>query len=266
MPTQGLILAAGRGSRLGARTREVPKPLLQIGHKRLVEHQLEMLSAAGIGPVGMVLGYQADEIVDNVGSQAEFVYNHRWATTNSLFSFLQARAWVDGDLVLMNCDLLLHPKIMDHLLASGGDSFVYDSGSGDGREHMKVHLSNGYLREMSKTMTEVQIHGENVGMLYFKEATVHRLFEIAQELINEGKTDEWVGSAVQRLAHEVPLRAIDIAGLPWVEIDFAYDLVRARKEVLPAIRQRGYTNARFKAVTLAAVLVALVVVLLVIWS
>lgn len=257
MSTQALILAAGRGSRLGGRTEDVPKPLLQVGPKRLVEYQLEMLSAAGIGPVGMVVGYQSDEVVDVVGSQAEYVYNHKWATTNSLYSFLKARAWVDGDLVLLNCDLLLHPKILDSLLTSGGDAFVYDSGSGEGREHMKVNLADGCLGQMSKTLPEAEVHGENVGMLYFKASTVERLFGIARELIDEGRLDDWVGSAIQRLAKEVPIRAIDIAGLPWVEIDFAFDLVKARKEVLPAILKRAYTRRQFlAAVTFATILVA----------
>lgn len=245
MGVQALILAAGRGSRLGKLTENLPKPLLQVGSKRLVHRQLEMLSEASVGPVGMVLGYRAGQIVDEVGSQAEYIYNHHWETTNSLFSFVQARDWVYEDLLLMNCDLLLHPKICDQLLDAGPDSFAYDSTSGDAREHMKVNLESGHLNEMSKQLPNPRISGENVGMLYFSAATAQRLFEIGYELIEAGHTTDWVGIAVQRLAKEVPLKGVDIAGLAWVEIDSAYDLQKAKKEVLPAIQKRGVTRRQF---------------------
>ena len=67
MTTQGLILAAGRGSRLGPNSEGIPKPLLQVGRRTLIEHQLEMLAQADVGPVGMVVGYCADEIERFVG-------------------------------------------------------------------------------------------------------------------------------------------------------------------------------------------------------
>ena len=260
MATQALILAAGRGSRLGPRTKDVPKPLLQIGPKRLIEHQLEMLADAGVGPVGMVVGYQSDEIVDVVGSQAEYIYNHKWSTTNSLSSFLAASQWVDHDLILMNCDLLLHPQILDKLLAFGVDAFAYDSSSGKGREHMKVRLKDSSLAEMSKDLQAEHIAGENVGILYFSKSTVERLFEIAADRIADGRTSDWVGSAVEQLSKEIPLRAIDISGLSWAEIDFEYDLVRARKEVWPAIRDR--VPIRRKRIFVASALMVLVFILL----
>ena len=84
---QALILAAGRGSRLGGHTADVPKCLLEVGRRPLIEHQLGTLADAGVGPVGMVLGYCADEIKGVVGIRAEYILNPRWNTTNSLYSF-----------------------------------------------------------------------------------------------------------------------------------------------------------------------------------
>ncbi len=239
MAMQALILAAGRGSRLGLRTTDTPKPLLQIGPKHLFEHQLEMLAEAGVGPVGMVLGYQADEISEVVGIQAEYIYNPRWATTNSLYSFLQAKAWwAGGPLIVMNCDILLHPEILERLLESEGDAFAYDSSSGDGREHMKVQLEGGFVRAMSKTLPPERTDGENVGILYFKAETVQRLFETGERIVAERGAKDWLGIAVQAVARDRNLQGIDIAGLPWAEIDFSYDLNRARKEVWTAIQRR----------------------------
>jgi L-glutamine-phosphate cytidylyltransferase len=220
--------------------------MLQVGPKLLIEHQLETYAEAGVGPVAMVVGYQADEIAEVVGIRAEYIPNNRWSTTNSLYSFLQARDWVDGDLIIANCDILFHPSILARLLSSGGDAFAYDAGSGEGLEHMKVQLLDGELVRMSKSLPPEESCGENVGLLYLKEATVRQLFQIADRLVAEGRSRDWLGVAVQELAGERKLRGVDIAGLPWAEIDFAYDLDRARKEVWPAMQRRPPAGRRWR--------------------
>jgi L-glutamine-phosphate cytidylyltransferase len=259
MPTQVLILAAGRGSRLGPRTADIPKPLLQVGPRMLIEHQLEMFAEAGVGPVGMVVGYQADEIAEVVGIRAEYIPNARWSTTNSLYSFLQARSWVRGDLIISNCDILLHPRILARVIAAGGDCFAYDSASGHGLEHMKVQLEGRDLVRMSKTLEADQISGENVGLLSLKEETVQHLFEIAERRVADGGAKDWLGVAVQELAEQRQLRGVDVAGLPWAEIDFGFDLNRARKDVWPAIRARPSTwRPRIVGASAAAAVAVLV--------
>jgi L-glutamine-phosphate cytidylyltransferase len=258
MPTQVLILAAGRGSRLGPRTAETPKPLLQVGPHTLIEHQLEMFAEAGVGPVGMVVGYQADEIEEIVGIRAEYIPNARWSTTNSLYSFLQARPWVRGDLIIANCDILLHPGILAKLLNAGGDCFAYDSTSGHGLEHMKVMLDGKYLARMSKTLDAEEVSGENVGLLYLTADSVQKLFDIAERRVNGDGAKDWLGVAVQEMAQDRKLRGVDIAGLPWAEIDFAFDLNRARKEVWPAIRgRRSFARSRAFRVSVAAAAAAM---------
>ncbi len=232
---QALILAAGRGSRLGERGAEVPKCLLDVGRRPIVEHQLEALADAGVGPVGMVLGYSADEIREVVGIRSEYIINPRWSTTNSLYSFWLARDWVKGSVLVLNGDVLFHPRVLDRLLRHHGDAFAYDSSSGHGREHMKVKLERGRLVDMAKDLPPEEISGENVGILSLSFDAVKRLFEIAERLVEKGAETNWLGAAVCELARERDLRGVDIAGLPWAEIDFSYDLDRARKVVWPAI-------------------------------
>lgn len=241
---QALILAAGRGSRLGTKSTEVPKCLLEVGRRPLIEHQLELLADGGVGPVGMVLGYCADEIREIVGIRAEYIDNSRWKATNSLYSFWLARDWVKGPVVILNCDILLHPEILDRLLAAKGDAIAFDSSSGDGREHMKVRVVNGCLVSMSKTLSAAEVAGENVGILKFTAETAQALFQRAQTLINAGEQKQWLGSAVCQIAQDRTIRAVDVAGLPWGEIDFPYDLDRVRKEVWPTIRRAAETRRR----------------------
>jgi UTP--glucose-1-phosphate uridylyltransferase len=65
-PTHAVIPAAGRGTRLLPLTRAVPKELLPLGRKPVVQHVAEELAAAGIEHVALVLGPGKGAIADHL--------------------------------------------------------------------------------------------------------------------------------------------------------------------------------------------------------
>ena len=239
-----LILAAGRGSRLGDSGDEVPKCLLEIGRRRLIEHQIDMLTDAGVGPVHVVVGYGADEIREIVGMRAGYVVNPRWEQTNSLYSFWLARNSIRGEVVVLNSDVIFAPEILGRLLDQPGDAVAIDSSSGAGREQMKVKASAGLLVAMSKELPPDQAAGENVGILKLTAETAALTFDCAGRLIEDGGGNRWVGAAITEVAPQLRIHAVDVSGLPWVEIDFASELSRARKEVWPSIQGGAYRRRR----------------------
>lgn len=260
--TQALILAAGRGSRLGEASGDLPKCLLQVGNATLIEHQLAALGDAGVGPVGMVIGYRADDVKEAVGMQAEYLLNPRWNVTNSLYSFWLARDWVSGSVMLLNSDVLVHPDVIERLLAASGDVLAVDSSSGEGGEQMKVSMAAGRVLDMSKQMLKEEVFGENLGIIKLSHETAEVLFGMAAELVDAGQENEWLSSAIRELARKRPLGVVDMAGLPWVEVDFPVDLNRARKVVWPAI-QRSLRRQRWPARLLRWTAATLVVAALV---
>ncbi|HEU5055460.1 MAG TPA: phosphocholine cytidylyltransferase family protein [Kofleriaceae bacterium] len=233
---KGLILAAGRGSRLG-RYNQTAKCLLEVRGRRLIEYQLEACAEAGVAPVALVVGYCADDVREVVGIRAEYIQNPRWESTNSLYSFLLAREWIDGPVVVMNSDILFHPDILNRVVAAGGDAFAFDSGSGQAPEHMKVAVEGGHLVDMSKDLPLERSAGENVGLLVFSAEGARGLLDKAAAIVAAGGDKNWLGAAVRQLAAERAIRAVDIAGLPWGEIDSTFDLENVRKNVYPRIRR-----------------------------
>jgi len=245
---QGLILAAGRGRRLGEKVEEIPKCLLRVGGRTLLDHQLAMLESAGIRDVCVVAGYQKQAVLRACHGRATVIYNERWADTNSLYSLWLARHWVNRNVVVMNCDVLADPVVLTTLLASNSSCFAYDSSSGSDEEHMKVELSGNRLVTMSKTLDSARVHGENVGMLHFLADDARRLFAHAETVLESGSKTLWMASAVQQLAEEKPLQAVDVRGRPWIEIDYEEDLDEARRRVWPLIeRLRTRTEILRKA-------------------
>ncbi len=256
---KGLILAAGRGSRLGTYN-NTAKCLLEVAGRRLIEYQLEACAEAGVAPVALVVGYCADDVREVIGIRAEYIHNPRWDASNSLYSFVLAREWIDGPVVVMNSDILFHPEILSRVLAVKGDAFAYDSGSGRAPEHMKVEVVGGILVDMRKDLPLDRSAGENVGLLAFSADGARALLDRAAAIAAEdGGEKNWLGAAVRQLAADRPIRAIDIAGLPWGEIDSTFDLENVRKNVWPRIRRTTGPRRRRRRLLVgaaAAVLVA----------
>jgi len=69
---KAMLLAAGRGERMGALTEQTPKPLLEVAGKPLLQHHIERLVAAGFSEIVVNAAYLAQQIADFVGDGTRF--------------------------------------------------------------------------------------------------------------------------------------------------------------------------------------------------
>ncbi len=67
-----MLLAAGRGERMGELTRHEPKPLLDLGGERLIERQLRLLADSGFNEVVINLSYRGSAIREYLGSTSRW--------------------------------------------------------------------------------------------------------------------------------------------------------------------------------------------------
>ena len=243
-----LILAAGRGTRLGHGR---PKCLVEVGGRPLIDHQLAALEAAGVDRVSVVVGYKAEEVLRALPSGIAAIENVRYATTNSLYSFALAEPLVRGDVLVLNADVLFHPEIVRRLTRWSDSAIAYDSRSGTEAEEMKLAIRGGLLERMSKELPVEESCGENLGVLALSAEAAKVAFNAARHIVAKGRLREWLASSVNVAAIAHPLHCLDVADLPWVEIDFPHDLERARTWVLPAIdrslQARGRSSVAFAA-------------------
>jgi len=231
---QALILAAGNGTRLGGAAGG-SKCLTDIGGRQLINRQLDMLRAAGVDSAVVVTGFEADVVERSVEHPVRFVRNDRYRETNSLYSFWLARRHISGSSLVLNCDVLFHPQVLNRLLESPQSTVAYDSTSGQEHEHMKLDIEGGRLVEMNKFMPQTRVCGENVGIIRLEATAARAAFLHAGAIVESGSERDWLGRAINEVAKHQSLHCTDIAGIPWIEVDFPEDLEAARTRVWPQI-------------------------------
>jgi L-glutamine-phosphate cytidylyltransferase len=122
---RAIILAAGRGSRMGMLTHRHPKCLTVLGGKPLLQWQLEALHKAGIREVAVVRGYRS-EILQ--GTDYAVFDNLRWEKTNMVMSLACAQPWLEsGPCIVSYADILYHPAWVKALINGKGTlAITYD--------------------------------------------------------------------------------------------------------------------------------------------
>lgn len=113
---RGLILAAGRGSRMGNATIDKPKCLNVLAGRTLLYWQLSALKDANVNQLMLVRGYLKETLV----GEFEVVNNERWSETNMVASLFCAPPIV-GDTIISYSDIAYKSQHVKTLMASSGD-------------------------------------------------------------------------------------------------------------------------------------------------
>jgi len=234
-----IILAAGRGGRLGPLTADRPKCLLRVGTGSLLDHQLDALRGQGLESIVVVAGYCAEAVEAELAGRAILLLNPRHAETSSLYSLWLARERARDGFVLLNADVLLDPEILQRVLASPHpEALAVERRERFEAEEMKVALEGERILAMSKSLPPEQAQAENLGVLKFSAEGARVLFDRMEVLLVAGAEKQFVPYAFNAIAEQRPLYGVPIDGLPWTEIDFVEDLLRAREEIWPRILAR----------------------------
>ena len=241
---KALILAAGRGTRIRSTHGERPKCLISFEGEAILDHQINGLLGAGIREIGIVVGYQSEQILSHVCARYgrnlerfQFIFNPRFAETNNIYSLWVARAWLKGGrFMCLNADVLCDPEILRPAVATTAPiSMIVDPEWRD--ETMKVVIRDGRVVRMSKAISRDQYSGTYIGITTFSREVQQRFFRSMQNLISAGKVNEFFNVAVQDLADQgVVIGSTSTAGLPWAEIDDPSDLAFAREHVFPRLQ------------------------------
>lgn len=238
-----LILAAGCGRRLSPLTDELPKCLLPIGGISPLEQMLTSLARLKeISEVSIVVGHAHRRIASFLESQklpfpVRQIFNPQFDAANNIYSADLGREWCQGGFLLINSDVLFHPRILEIALEPPAESLlVVDPTLPPRDEAMRVRFTRSRLTAIAKNLDPKTCDGEYIGIAHFDSSGAAAFFTHVRKILAEGGAGEWYEAAIARAAKEVPIGRRSTQGLPWIEIDDPADLDRAAREVLPRLR------------------------------
>lgn len=127
---QALMLAAGKGSRLGRYTKDNTKCMLEVNGKTLLERCIDALKEANINKLVLVLGYKKENVINYIKEKGldkkieiEYVFNEDYDITNNIYSlFLAKDIFKREDTILLESDLIYEPSIIKELIESKYDN------------------------------------------------------------------------------------------------------------------------------------------------
>ena len=246
---QTVILAAGKGRRLKARTDTLPKAMIEIGGKSLLEYSLESLVQNGITDVIVVVGFCHETITRRfgtrfLGSKIRYVINDNYAGTGSMYSLSLVRDIIEDEIVLLESDLLYEPRAINILLnGSLPNAILVAKLSGSGDEVYICVNENMEITELGKNIPEAsKTHaiGELSGISRFQREFLELVFKNAQEDFRKGELNHHYEDCVFKTSQSTtPVYAKLASDLVWIEIDSEEDLRKARELIYPMIQEKA---------------------------
>ena len=240
-----VILAAGEGLRLSALENGTPKPATEILGLSLGERVMLACMGAGVHRFVIVLGSQAEAVrahFEQVAARrevaVEFVTAADWSLGNGV-STLAARDRVDGGrFLLVMADHLVSTALIQQVLR--GPLGPRDVGLGvdrdttrlfDPADAMKVAVEEGRIRRIGKQLRTWNAVDTGVFL------ATPTLFDALEDAVGRGRYALCHG--IESLADDGQVRAVDVTGELWIDVDTPASLREARRRLLQSLGKSG---------------------------
>lgn len=225
-----IILAAGSGTRLHPITLLHPKTLFSLdGSTTILGRMTGLIHALDReANIVVVTGFQR-ELVEGHISNVTWVRNPFYEVTNSIASLWFARQFLDGEVTILNGDIVMSKKLMAEVVTARTDvpRVLMDSSvlkNGD----YNVQADGGKVIVMSKALTTYS--GEYAGVTKLDGNSAPQLKRRVEEMVDRGIYNNWYEDALVQMIFEedFELLAQDISRYEWTEVDSVDDLMRAK--------------------------------------
>lgn len=117
LPIHSVIMAGGKGQRLLPLTKDTPKPLLMVGSKPIIEHNIDRLNQSGIKDISISVNYLGNQLVSYFGDGQkkgiQIDYVHETEFLGTIASAKMVKEYKHDTILLMNSDLLTNIDFVD---------------------------------------------------------------------------------------------------------------------------------------------------------
>ncbi len=244
---KAVMLAAGIGARLGSAVSErPPKALLRFGGKSLLQRHIESLRRQGVEELVLGVGYHQDEIEQEIADLCaedfvRTVFNADYNDGNIVTLWtLRDELCCGGPVLLMDADVLYGEGLLSRLINSHHENcMLLDRGFMPGDEPVKLCIRDGEIVEFRKWLSAgFDFCGESVGLFKLSARLAEKVITQTGLYLAQGRRQDPYEEAIRDVlltSKRATFSFEDITGMPWIEIDFAADVERAKTVILPRI-------------------------------
>ena len=115
---KAIVIAAGEGSRMGKLTQNIPKPLVKINGKSIIERQLSILKQNDILDIIIIMGPHHEKFNFE---KIRYVRDENFLEHDQLGSLISAKKEIDGDVIILFADIIFENTVLAKILESKSD-------------------------------------------------------------------------------------------------------------------------------------------------
>ena len=247
---KAIVLAAGRGRRLGDSTNHCPKPLIQVGGVSILERALCNLARQGCEEAVLIVGYRAADVRRQVGTsfgpmQITYVENPCFDETNTAYSLWLARGFLQDNCLLLEGDLVFEDAALQRILRLDGNSVWAGVSVAPGRDEGILLETDGGGRVVRCQLVrhavgrQPSLRYKCAGIQKLSAGLAERLRAELNGVMQAGERRIYADLVLGRLLYRDHVHLCLLDDLKWAEVDDAHDLHSARSIFRDPVVERG---------------------------
>ncbi len=229
---KAVILAAGEGARMGPFTASVPKVMIPVGNRPILEYVVRAVVESGIRDILMVIGYRRERIQsyfqDGKAFDARITYIQEPKQLGTAHTVLQAKPSLDGPFLVLNGSSLIDKAFVGDLLDHADEPAVVIKESERPQEYGVVTLRGKHVVAITERPREVTSNLINTGAYVLNPS----VFELIEHEAEEGRHD--IPSVLSEWAKTTAITAVESKGT-WVDARYPWDLLRLNATALQGV-------------------------------
>ncbi len=239
---KAIIMAAGLGTRTWPLTESIPKTMLPIANKPILEHNIEAV-APFVEEIVVIVGYLKERIISyfegkEINKKLRFVYQEEKNGTGGAVLLAEGHfsAEKEESLIIMNGDDLFHPDNIKSLIEEEYGILC---------KKVEEPSKFGILRcdDNKRVLEDVEKPKEFIGDLaaigLYKLPT--SIFSYLKKIGRSKRGEYELPSAINKLVEAYEVKAVEAPGF-WLPINYPWSLLEANERYAKSISQEWETN------------------------
>jgi phosphoenolpyruvate phosphomutase len=246
---KAIIVAAGHDKRLEPLNEDLPKCMLEVKGKTILERQIENIRSCDIKDIVIIKGYK-QELIDF--PNVKYYINNDFENTGIVSSLFFAREEMNSDFIFLYSDIIFDKRLLEKLLKNNADVCLVADLDWKERYNERVKCSTGEvelikvtedrINKIGKNINPKTAHGEFIGLAIFSKKGADILKKCYKNALKQYKNKKFheapsIATAyftdmIQEIIDtDFQINHLDVYG-DWIEIDTFEDYRKAWSEVI----------------------------------